>query len=606
MDPRSSRRRELAFGLSCALAVTGVLVVRDRLTPAFVSDDAWISFRYAWNLVHGRGLSWNPGQEPVEGYSNLLWVLWAALGIALGAPVGPWAVVWGKVFAWGTALGAAGIARAAGAARGPAALAAALMAASPLLGRWMGHGLETPLFAFLLSLGTWRVTVELAAAREGRPARPWSALPFGLAALSRAEGPLYLAIPLLFLLARGRKGGRAALAGPLLAALPVGAQLLVRLATFGELVPNTARAKLGGAPLTELPAGLRYLLAGLSYDPLLGGLLAAGCLGLLALGRGGWPLLAPGLVCAAFALAVGGDDFSGLRFLLPAAPATLSAAALGWTLLARRAGRAAPLLAVLGAGLALAALVAEARIGNVDERRVGQGPEAALTHDPHGSRRLGSALDRPWAAVERGSLRSAWRRGGEERPPPEVHWFLALPMETLPPGEAIFFQEVGLLGYALVDAPVVDGRGLNWRPGVDLARAMLPGLTAAEREGVLSAWRAAFERMRPALVFLQCSPAGFHGPSEELLLSTPFFLESYDFLAWGPYFANQQICAFRRKDAGRPMPEVVRARYARMEREAPDELAWARRRAALEAGRTIPIEQVLGRSAPPFRVRRGG
>ncbi len=39
---------------------------------------------------------------------------------------------------------------------------------------------------------------------------------------------------------------------------------------------------------------------------------------------------------------------------------------------------------------------------------------------------------------------------------------------------------------------------------------------------------------------------------------------------------------------------------------APDELAWAQRRAALEAGRAIPIEQVLGRSAPPFRVRHGG
>lgn len=605
MTPRSFDRPALAFRLLTALGVGGILLARDRLSPGFVSDDAWISFRYAWNLVHGHGLSWNPGQEPVEGYSNLLWVLWAALGIAMGAPVGTWAVVWGKVFAMGSALGAAGIARAAGAARGPAALAAALMAASPLLGRWMGHGLETPLFTFLLGLGTWRATVELAAAREGRRARPWSAVPFGLAGLCRAEGPLYLTIPLLFLLAHGRKGARRALPGLLIAAAPVSVQLLARLVTYGELVPNTARAKLGGAPLSEIPGGLRYLLAGLGYDPLLGGVVGLGLAGLLVFGRGAWPLLAPGLVCAAFVVAIGGDDFSGLRFLLPAAPATLGAAALGWTLLARRAGRAAPLVALLGLTLALAALVQEARITNVDVHRTGPGRAATLAHDPHGVDRLGSALAWPWAMVERGPLRSARALRRPEAHTPDVHWFLALPMETLPPGEAVFFQEVGLLGYALVDAPVVDGRGLNWRPGADLARAMLPGLTAAERERTLSSWRAEFQRMRPALVFLQCSPAGFHGPSEELLLSTPSFLASYDFMAWGPYFANQQICAFRRKDAGRPGREVVLARYARMEREAPGELDWARRRAALEAGQTVPIEQVLGREAPPFEVRRG-
>ena len=43
----------------------------------FVADDAYISLRYARNLVEGHGLVWNPG-EAVEGYSNLAWVLVAA------------------------------------------------------------------------------------------------------------------------------------------------------------------------------------------------------------------------------------------------------------------------------------------------------------------------------------------------------------------------------------------------------------------------------------------------------------------------------------------------------------------------------------------------
>jgi arabinofuranosyltransferase len=33
-------------------------------------DDAMISMRYARNLAAGHGLVWNPGAEPVEGYTN--------------------------------------------------------------------------------------------------------------------------------------------------------------------------------------------------------------------------------------------------------------------------------------------------------------------------------------------------------------------------------------------------------------------------------------------------------------------------------------------------------------------------------------------------------
>lgn len=42
-------------------------------------DDAMISMRYARNLAEGAGLVWNPGGEPVEGYTNFLWTIWMAL-----------------------------------------------------------------------------------------------------------------------------------------------------------------------------------------------------------------------------------------------------------------------------------------------------------------------------------------------------------------------------------------------------------------------------------------------------------------------------------------------------------------------------------------------
>src|SRR5262249_17994384 len=49
-------------------------------------DDAYISSRYAQHLVEGHGLRFNldPREPPVEGYTNFLWTLWLALGMALG------------------------------------------------------------------------------------------------------------------------------------------------------------------------------------------------------------------------------------------------------------------------------------------------------------------------------------------------------------------------------------------------------------------------------------------------------------------------------------------------------------------------------------------
>ena len=47
-------------------------------------DDSFISFRYAENLAGGHGPVYNPGDPPVEGYSNLLWVLALAALSAMG------------------------------------------------------------------------------------------------------------------------------------------------------------------------------------------------------------------------------------------------------------------------------------------------------------------------------------------------------------------------------------------------------------------------------------------------------------------------------------------------------------------------------------------
>jgi hypothetical protein len=69
--------------LTLIVALAAVMFYTFR--QSFPVDDAFISFRYAHNLVSGNGLVWNPG-ERVEGYSNFLWTLLMALGMLLNFP----------------------------------------------------------------------------------------------------------------------------------------------------------------------------------------------------------------------------------------------------------------------------------------------------------------------------------------------------------------------------------------------------------------------------------------------------------------------------------------------------------------------------------------
>ena len=79
--------RTVISGLLLAAGATAFVALFVRLWP-FMTDDTFISVRYAKNLVEGHGLVYNPG-ERVEGYTNFLWTLWLAVPLALGLPLVP-------------------------------------------------------------------------------------------------------------------------------------------------------------------------------------------------------------------------------------------------------------------------------------------------------------------------------------------------------------------------------------------------------------------------------------------------------------------------------------------------------------------------------------
>lgn len=63
-------------GLSLLGAVVALAVAVGWWHFRFLTDDAFIAFRYVSNSIHGYGLVWNPPPfAPVEGYTSWLWVV---------------------------------------------------------------------------------------------------------------------------------------------------------------------------------------------------------------------------------------------------------------------------------------------------------------------------------------------------------------------------------------------------------------------------------------------------------------------------------------------------------------------------------------------------
>jgi arabinofuranosyltransferase len=220
-----------------------------------VIDDAFISFRYARNLVEGHGLVFNPG-ERVEGYTNLLWVLILAAGARLGGDPVVWSQVVGLAVGLGTLLV---VFRAAARETSPlvALVAPAFLATNRTFCAWSTGGLETSLFTFLIVLGVSRIGL-------GTPtALGVAGIALGLAALTRPEGVLVAAGVGLALVwdawsaPRPATGPRAllpwrsllTLLGPV--ALLVGGHLAFRLAYYGRWAPNTAAVKIPGIYLAS-------------------------------------------------------------------------------------------------------------------------------------------------------------------------------------------------------------------------------------------------------------------------------------------------------------------------------------------------------------------
>ena len=371
LDPISVPWRRVC-GFACCLAWFTALAWWHR---GVAMDDPWITFRYAANVLAGRGWAFNAG-DPLEGYSNFTWVLASAAAIwANVEPLGAMRLLgWlcGATLLWALCMGW----RVVGA---PRSVAAGLMlAASYPLAVWSMGGLETVFHALLVYMYIIALTRSW-----DRESAAWGAAAgaiLALVAMTRVEGAMFAAVAVgagMFGIV-GSSSARttanqgslgvsparlstdypAGFQGPVTSSISdrepnpararrprylgsavalgvfaviFGVYTVWRYHAFGVIVANTVKAKSG----SSLDAGVWYFVSYFSGAPAL--LLVLAGIALWRIRRQIRNLDAPArlaIVAAmavglqlAFAVAVGGDWMPAARFIVPAlAPLCLLAA----------------------------------------------------------------------------------------------------------------------------------------------------------------------------------------------------------------------------------------------------------------------------------------
>lgn len=372
-------RKTPVWGLALAACLLW-MVVAGRVLGDWQIDDAYISYRYAWNLAHGSGLVYNPG-EVVEGYTNFLWTvvasgtIWAGLspaGIALAGTIACSQGIIALTFwlahrlipgrpTW-------------------ALLPVALLAVDSALLTYgaRGSGIEAVPFAFL--------ALAPVAALWAAPERRWRVVAgvlLGLASLTRPEGLLVAALLLGARAWFDRRDGLPYMRLLLSSLVPFLAIVmpyqLWRINFYGYPFPNTFYAKTG-TTLAVIGRGAAYAWQFAERHWLVV-LLTLACLGLLAWGwisrrrkkdtaASGADDISPEipnyrlaavlgllvLVYALYVVYVGGDWFPSERFFVPLlAPVALLAAVGAYALVSRLSGRNGQAVGAAVLGLILVA-----------------------------------------------------------------------------------------------------------------------------------------------------------------------------------------------------------------------------------------------------------
>jgi arabinofuranosyltransferase len=284
------------------------------LANAWLGDDAYITFRVVWNLLHGYGAVFNPG-ERVQAYTHPLWMLVMSAAHAATREFFFTALAVSYAFALIAVLIVARSARSIAA----MTIAVLWLLSSKAFVDYTSSGLEYPLSYLLLAVFYVRFCRITDAPLTTGELRRFGLLA-GLAFVNRIDSVALYVAPLAWLVLRGlrRRDERVT---PLLVAFaaPVAAWLIFATIYYGFPLPNTYYAKVAtGMPASLLHRqGLAYLLNSFAHDPITLG--TVGVFAAIAI-RASMPVrlsAVSALLYVAYTVSVGGDFMSGRFFAMP-------------------------------------------------------------------------------------------------------------------------------------------------------------------------------------------------------------------------------------------------------------------------------------------------
>jgi len=286
------------------LVLVYVLVL---IRTAWVSDDAYITFRTIDNFVNGYGLRWNVA-ERVQSYTHPLWMFLMTFAYLLTGEL-----YFTSIFlSLGVSLATAVLlVYAVAQSSRSASLALVVLILSKAFTDYSTSGLENPLTHLLLSL----FALVYYRFENSRRTLLLLSLIAALGTLNRLDTVLLYLPALVYTSYRLRTW-------KVLGPIAIGFTPLILWEGFaffyyGFFVPNTAFAKLGaGIPRSEMVSqGLAYLLNSITVDPLTM-LAIAGAVAMVVVRKTGRhiPMLAGALLFLVYVVYVGGDFMTG-RFL---------------------------------------------------------------------------------------------------------------------------------------------------------------------------------------------------------------------------------------------------------------------------------------------------
>ncbi len=240
------------------------------------SDDAYITYRYGWNLAQNHILSWNEsGFRRTEGFTNPLWVLLSAIWALPGNKdlIYPGMVASCILISIGL-LYLESLQVSKNVSSTTALFGIFILCASPVIWLHATSGLEALAFGAGIGLLAYcAITNENPSRVEGRLL---NILAFFLALL-RSDGFVYLVVLWAALILSRNRNWRTLVYGTVIGVV---ALLLWRAVSFGQLLPNTAIAKMNFGIAVRAPTGFVLLVRSLLSGTLI--LLMMGLFGLLA------------------------------------------------------------------------------------------------------------------------------------------------------------------------------------------------------------------------------------------------------------------------------------------------------------------------------------